>query len=723
MSILFKEDWTRDGKLVAIPDLNTSNKTFIRMAALLKRMGIDNYLFHLCLYDPALQGVDPHSLNAVNDPTGQMRLRVSIEAKRNVWYYLREVVRIPASGDDPVPFQLNRGNLAMAWCFLANIDFNGTQPRQTGKTIGAITLSSWVVYVNGINMSLAMVTHSEKLVSENVKRLKDIRNSLPPYMVKKTGEDIDNKQGLDYKSLKNAYNTYIGQKDKMAANRVGRGSTAPVIHFDELAFIPNIRITFPAIMASTNRARMNAARAGMVHSNLYTTTAGDPSTDEGEYALDIITKAMPFTEKLYDCKNKADAHAMVAKNSENKLVNGTFSYLQLGLTHEWFNDTITRNNVPPDEVERDYLNNWISLAKHPIIPKDILARMNQTRMNDPTFNDIVSDFVISWYVPENLARSKDYRRKTPLILGMDSSEMIGRDFTTFVAIDPADLSVAFTFRCNDSNTTRIGILVSRLMVEFPRMVLVPERKSTGVTIIDMVIDSLRTNGENPYTRIFNRIVDNMDQKEFQHYNIHDVGLSDTIARKFLGFMTTGNTREALYKQTLHRAAKISADRVYSPVLITELSGLQANNGRIDHRAGRNDDMVIAWLLACYLVFSGKNLHVYGLSTEELMRSYDTGASKEDAAYIAAQLQLRIKLREIESQINRSSNEYMRQHFLHKKLQLEEYLDREVKMNPISVDAVKSDYANYGDIYNQTFDSGEAKRYFSPTGVMNAVLGS
>lgn len=943
MSILFLEDWTNEeGKPVACVHRNTKNASFLRMAVLLSRMNIKNNLFHLCLYDPALLDVDPHELNATNDPTGELRMRVAVESKRNVWYYLREVIRIPVSGSDPIKFNLNRGNLAMTWCFVNFIDFNGTQPRQTGKmaplhtkvkipggwttmgevkpgdlvtasdgtnvfvkgvypqgkkpvyrftfqdgrstlagiehlwkvhntqwdgsgekwkiittrdiiaemnasldtrahlviptcipeqtcpqtyaidpyvlgtklsntksiperymrgapeqrralldgllsaygyritsdvlaeqvqelvrglggicsrteygvypqfaesdekkdefnlaitsveyageeecqcieidhpdhlyvtddyivthnTIGAIALSSWVEYVSGYNMTIGMLTHSDKLVQENVKRLKDMRDALPEYMVFKSGSDIDNKQGLDYKALNNKYLTYIGQKDKIAANKVGRGSTAPVLHFDELAFIPNIKITFPAIMASTNTARKVAAKSGQMHSNIYTTTAGDPSTEEGEFALEILNKAMPFTEKLFDCKDIEAAHKMVATNSENKLVDGTFSYLQLGLTHEWFADTIARNNVPPDEIQRDYLNNWITLAKHPIIAKEILQRMNEFKKPDPEYTEVFGEYIVNWYVPRHVVTSHDFKRKS-LILGMDCSEMIGRDFTTFVCIDPTDMSVVMTFRCNESNTMKIALFVSDILTSYPRMLFVPERKSTAITIIDTVIVVMQKQGQNPFTRIFNKIVDQNDLKEFTGINIHDPSLCETAARKYLGFMTTGTTRPVLYKQVLQKAANMSSDRIYDPVLVNELAGLQAENGRIDHKVGGHDDMVIAWLLACYVIFEGKNLHLYGISSEEILKSIDKSTgNKIDPAHLANQMRLRKQVKEYENLIKTAETDYLRQHFKYKLSQMAQYLDESITLEPISKDSLRKDYSDYGDVYKRAQD--------------------
>ncbi len=983
MTILFQSQWYNSANQpVAMVHSSTKNLSFRHMVRLLKNMGIKNCLFPLTLYDPKLLNIDPHTLNADTDPSGEFRLRVGAECNRNMWYFLREVLRVPVDGSDPISFKLNRGNLAMVWCFMCHIDFSGTQPRQSGKaqplysliktpsgwttmgdiklgdkvsaadgtitnvigvypqglketyriyfaddrytdcceehlwkiynkhkspeatqwevipfsqireqlaahttiesgmyiplvqpeikndvilpndpylegtllcenefispmylnastsqklallqgfmdtngtvdqngcgsisiaselmanqlqqlvqslggickiytdstqhaigngqnvtnltyrlainindpkclfrsvnkrdlvltentsanklhlgikhieylgkqqtqcieiahpdhlyvtdnyvvthnTIGAISITAWVMYIFGWNMTMGMLTHSADLVQANVKRLKGMKEGLPPYLIHASGNDVDNKEGLDYKALRNSYYTYIGQKDRAAANRVGRGKTGPFLHVDEIGYIPNIKITFPAIMATTNTARVNAKLAGQPHSNIYTTTAADPQTEDGAFAFDLVTQAMPFTEKLYDCVDEVAAHAMVKANSTNGLVNGTFSYLQLGYTHEWFRATIARNNVPPDEVERDYLNHWVSAAKYPIIDKAILARMNASKA-EPHHVEVFDTYVISWYVPKEISDSTSFRSK-PMVLGMDSSEMIGRDFTTFVGIDPKTLQTLCTFRCNDSNTTKIALFVARFLMEFSHAVFIPERKSTGITIIDTVIMIMLREGHNPFLRIFNQIVDNYDQDEFKKHDIYDTDLSDTTARKYLGFMTSQTTRNFLYKQTLQHAAGIVADKVFDVTLVTEIAGLQAVNGRIDHKSGHHDDMVIAWLLACWLVLEGKNLQYYGLTNTELLPNNITVKNgNADSQQIAFQLQLRKQIKELEIQHRMATNAAVQAHFHYKIAQLSKYLDKSLHIEPTSVENVRTDSAPLQNLTNSEY---------------------
>ena len=96
--ILFPDDFRR---YHAIIDWNTKNKSFLRIAAVLKRMGIKNYYFMLALTQPELQGIDPHADN-LDSITIQ---KILYECSVNYWYYLRECVRVPSAGGDGIPYQ------------------------------------------------------------------------------------------------------------------------------------------------------------------------------------------------------------------------------------------------------------------------------------------------------------------------------------------------------------------------------------------------------------------------------------------------------------------------------------------------------------------------------------------------------------------------------------------------------------------------------------------
>ena len=115
--------------------MSTTNKSFLEIHQFLKDSGIENNRFMLTLLDPDLARIDPY------DPTlsAMMKTKVLKECLYNPWYFFREVVRIPDSGQATgVKFQLSRGNLALLFCLMMNLNTFLEQPRQTGKTISSL---------------------------------------------------------------------------------------------------------------------------------------------------------------------------------------------------------------------------------------------------------------------------------------------------------------------------------------------------------------------------------------------------------------------------------------------------------------------------------------------------------------------------------------------------------------------------------------------------------
>ena len=151
--ILFLEDWDKHPN--AIVDLKTRNKSYLILAKKYKKMGIKNHSFMLALYNPKLQGVDPHD----PDLTFEQVLAVTHECKVNFWYYIREVAKFPAiSGDEADDFRANRGNIASYWMFWNHITQMLIQPRQTGKSAGTDQLSRYLLNIGMSNSKMALFT-------------------------------------------------------------------------------------------------------------------------------------------------------------------------------------------------------------------------------------------------------------------------------------------------------------------------------------------------------------------------------------------------------------------------------------------------------------------------------------------------------------------------------------------------------------------------------------
>lgn len=210
-----------------IIDTQTRNISFLQTAKDLRMLGIKNNVFFLQLFDPSLQGIDPHSPKLPEE----IMLRIINECIRNPWYFLREICRIPEQGGAGIPYQLNRANLALTWCFLNGIDNYLVIPRQIGKTQSSVAILLWSFLFGTTSSEFMFINKTQEDANNNLQRLKDQRDLLPAFLQFKFtfNEDGRKEEGSDnVKSLGNASNgnkivTKPMARGVDAAEKIGRG--------------------------------------------------------------------------------------------------------------------------------------------------------------------------------------------------------------------------------------------------------------------------------------------------------------------------------------------------------------------------------------------------------------------------------------------------------------------------------------------------------------------
>lgn len=646
--ILYRDDYLTQPYYLQ----QTSNKSFLRMHSLLKAMGIKNNSFFLACTQKELLDIDPHNEKQI---TPEIAARIAYECKVNPWYYFREVVRMPSQGGDSVPFILNRANLALIWVFLNGTNIYLVQPRQTGKTISTQAIASWIMFIGTKNFTMAMYTKDNKLREENVSRLKYIKEELPSYLTHFNKlEDTTNKQTIAYAALHTKYDTYVAQSDVMGADTIGRGATVSVAHIDESEFFENLNITYPVLSGTMTRAIQQAKAAGLPNGVIITTTAGRLESESCQYCMGMIDRCAAFTESFYDCKNKEEFHELIATNSTNKMVYAQFSYLQLGLTDEWLKDAIARSNATRDAVLREYLCIRTSGVDNSVIPIHLLEKIKKSIKDPVHVETINSRYIFKWYVrPETILNNKN----TTIVMGLDTSECIGRDFTSLVMLDARDMSVVCTARCNEADLIKLALYLAEFMVKNSNTFLVPERKSTASMMIALICTTLRKNGINPWTRIFNVVVQNKNEEPYRSIDLTEPDLEEGPYKKYLGFTTTGSgemSRNALYSNTLMKAIEMNHDRMHDTTLITELSSLSQKNGRIDHTASGNDDTIIAFMLAAFFIYFSRNLNYYSINRECFLNEVGAGGIKIDTKEKEKQNEILKQIIELRKEIKRLS---------------------------------------------------------------------
>ena len=672
-------------------DYQTKNESFLRMAMVLKRMGIKNNTFHLALYQKELIGVDPFDYKNLDNT---MIARILYESKINPFYWFREVCRIPSAGDAPVRFIANRFNIAFIWSFFNDIDIGVVVARQSGKTITTQALVCYMMYVLADNLRIGLVSKDQNLNIDNVLRLKDIRDALPSYFIERTVQDIDRKEGLSYSKKHNYYMTYTAATDERSAYKTARGSSMALVHFDEIAFINYNWIIVPTVVNTMLKASEQARAAGLPSSVIYTTTAGNPDTKMGAYALNILDSAMPFNEKLYDLQDRNALMELIDSNSKNRMLYIEYSYRQLGRTDEWFKEAAARSKASQDDINRDLLNIWQASSEGTVIPEHLLRQLREGKM-DPSFVDFDSGFLIKWYMDREIVETERFINK-PLVMGMDTSENIQRDYTAFCIIDPSDLSVVATCRCNENNTMGVARHVLNLLLKYPKLVWIPERQSSAIGIIDFVIQELQEKNINPFFRIYNEVVQNYGDPKYKNMNIYNFHEIYGQIRGTFGYRTGGgngpHSRNLLYKTVMIKYLEMAARKVRDRDTIIEFSNLTVRNDRVDHSRIGHDDAAISLLLGSYMIFFGKNLQMYGIPQGTILQnitlSNGTTVTSEERQ---EQIEIRRRISDLEEMIARNPTHILKQTYMRELNILKDQLDESMTIiQPIAVSQMEHD---------------------------------
>jgi hypothetical protein len=635
--ILFESDW--DLYPTAIADFTTTNETFVRLAQLYDTMGVRNNVFHLSLLNPDLQGVDPFS----DDLTMQQKIAIGFECAQNPWYFFREIVRVPPqAGPKPVRLKANRGNIGLYWAFFNHIDSALIQPRQTGKSVSTDCLMTNVTYMSTDNTTVTMITKDNELRRKNVERLKRIRDLLPKYLVNLGRDDADNQIELTYKQRNNAYLTAVAQNSQAGADNVGRGLTAPILHNDEGPFCSFINITLPAALAAGTAARNEARANGRPYGNIFTTTAGKKDTREGKYMYELIHGGATWDERLaFDSKDEKDLRERVLRNCtgvegkkgvKRAIFNITLSHKQLGETDEWLMEAIANAGGTPDSIERDFLNRWTSGSLRSPLSIELNERILSSVKNILHMEFSTDNYCLNWFIPQHEIAQRMAEGR--FVMGLDTSEAVGRDTIAMVIMDVEDLSVVATGTYNETNLIRYSHYLGSLLIKYPSITLIPERKSTGGMIVDYLILQLVRAGMDPFKRIFNRIVEEamVKKEEYQELMrplaVRTENFYDTRKASF-GFVTTADSRNLLYTTVLQNAAKNGGSVVNSEKLSSEIRALVVKNDRIDHTSSGHDDHVIAWLLGHWMLAHGRNLSHYGIDSSRVMSALAHVSEKEE----------------------------------------------------------------------------------------------
>ena len=684
--ILFREDWSKEENFGAIVDTNTSNKSFLRIAGLLKKMGVKNHTFMLALHDRSLVGVDPYS----KELSKKTKIKIATECKINPWYFFREVLRLPPpAGNDSIPLRANRANISFLWLAFNHITQYLIMGRQQGKSVIGDALDAYNLNIASTNADITVITKDDKLRAKTARSVKEIIELLPDYLQMMSKKDIKNSEKITVKKLNNLFSLYVGQKDKKAADNLGRGLTVPMMRIDEFAYIYNIETSLSVALSATTAAREVAEQVGAPYHTIFTTTPGKLNSPDGKFAYNVYNESLRWNEAFFDMENLDKLKKMIEKNSgKYEVMLLEYNHRMLGFTDEWLKTRLKAALSSGEDADSDYFLKWINGGYSSPIHKELLDIIVDSKRTK--YTPFISNYgyVVKFYVDnrtlENIKRDKF------LVIGLDTSDALGgkNDAMSLVLRDSNTGSVIGAGNFNETNLSMFADFLVELLEEFPNSVLIPERKSSASSILDSMFRIMLVKKINPFKRIFNKVVnDAAIITDETRKLLNTIPTLDTINKykRSFGYTSSGTgemSRSLLYGNVFRASLKYTSDRVYDTTLISQLSGLKIINNRIDHESGNHDDMVIAWLLAFYFLQYAKNTELYGLSNKlKLNNVIDSELlsknSDVDKEYIKEQMKLRSTIEQLISKLNSVENETIGFKILSKIKFLEKKIDTKI----------------------------------------------
>lgn len=615
----------------------TTNISFLKMFHILKELGIKENNFFLHLEDETLLNVNPLDADSL---TEEQKFRIIQEITINPWYLIRELITIPESGN--VRFELNRGNLAILWAMFNNLNFYCLLPRQCTKTYTVCCGLYYINYWKGNNTHSLHFSYQESILKSNLQRIKSIRDNLPVYMkLHNPRVDKDNENEMHYKLLGNYIKIKAPSKSKDDANKIGRGFSTPIQWYDEFAFIPNIKEQYEASRFSFSTVSEVAKKSGNQTFIGITTTAGFLNTDEGKWTFNFLNRCADFTETLYDMPLPV-LHNYIKNNSRNNFIRIEFMYYDLGKPDSYIEEQ--QKEVSEDAIDREIKNMWKDVTtEHPLGQERVSILM--TSIIEPRRAIVIDDlYLLKFYV-----EIEDLDPLLPYILSLDCGGNLRRDFTALTVTDPRTFEVIATMRTNSYSTTRFAKAVAKLLLGiFIGGILVAERNSMGITVLDTILDV-------DYS-LTARVYFDKDDKP--------------------GIFTDKMVRDLLYNTILKNAVVEDGDLIHDRNIINEVQTLTiTRTGRIDHEQGQHDDSLVSYLLGRYFLSYAKNKQQYidpniiGIGKNKLSIEYSRivedkkmnnrrlmGLDKNNMFGFMDTMDVNGKLNDIEATRNTSSND-------------------------------------------------------------------
>ena len=580
----------------------TTNQSFMDMHYFLKARGIKNNKFFLLIYDAGLMGVNPR------DPTlsVQMKMRILRECMTNFWYFIREVLLVPEEGGavgSGKRYELSRGNLAMNYMFVYNINQFVEFPRQHGKTISALCWYLWVFNFGATNTRIIFANKKHDDSKANLRTMKNLRAALPEYLRMEAVIGPDGKQvrvpntaeTLQNPINRNLITTLPGARTPALAEGAGRGATVAIQYYDEFAFLPYNDIVYTAAAPAFSKASENAAKNGAPYGMLITTTPGDLTTREGQFANRVRTNATDWDERFYDLSYD-QLKALIDSNPDSNFMHIRYTYQMLGNGTKYFDKMVKDLQKDWVKIRREVLLEWAKTADNSPFNREDLDIIGAQVKEEPRsvlrFGK-AGQFVMKFW--ETIPINSMY----PPIIGVDVASGAHKDASAITVIDSETTKVLATFRSNFITMPELADLIYQFVTNYAKnaIVCVENNGGFGSSVIQML---LRTSVKK---NLYYEIKDRVDEEQFDGVTVR----RKPRKCKVYGATSSHKKRNELI-ELLHQRVQHHRDKFLSKEIYDELCTMVVKpNGKVEHADDAHDDLVFSYLWALYVFYHGEDL--------------------------------------------------------------------------------------------------------------------
>ena len=602
-------------------DFGTKNQSFLQTAAELKALGIKNWYFMLEVKYPQLgvQDIDPYDQKITKENQG----KIHIESKANLWFWLREVARIPAQGA-PQPFLvgLTRASCAATWCYLHNIDFMLCQPRQTWKTTIVLLLITYAFIYELKNVTIPFMHLKEADTLRNAEMLREYITTLPPYMNPWYGKkQLPGLKSLKYEEHGTSIKILSSAESEVKAKDKMRGMTLFVGMIDEWEYLNYISNVISGAGPAMNSGRRIAEQTGGRACMMLLSTPGDLETQTGKEAQHMIDQTPPFSEQFYDFTPediKTHFEGVQREGEDGKPEQITMVYIE-------FNYKQLRKDERWREAEFRLAQQTNKLAEY---RRGVLLerfRGGDAVLFDQKDIDYISEHVKQWsydiflrkkfhlycykhsiVTPDIVSNTPYFDINIPYLIGIDVAAGGDGDNTAICVVHPYTLEVVAELQSPYCGLIDLMRVITDMAKIIPKGIFCVETNSVGKAIVDFVQE---TGLEH---RFYYDPKMDMAKNAIEVKDPMEALKMKAKKKQYIGTYVTPAVRNNMM-DLLKRHVKDYKHLLVTKMLSRDILNLvKGRNGKIEAAEGEHDDMVMAYLHTLYVLYYGRDISRFGI---------------------------------------------------------------------------------------------------------------